>query len=118
MLRVHVYSRLLIWQRSLELAGTVHEITCGFPRSELFGLTSQMRRAAVSVPSNIAEGSTHSSRAFRQYLRIALGSLSELETQVRLAANCGYLEESAASSFLEESGEIRRMTIAYLATLS
>ena len=83
---------LLIWQEAMNLAKDVYARTGSFPREEMYGLTSQMRRAAVSVPSNIAEGAGRSSdKEFRQFLMIARGSLSELETQVILAQELGFL---------------------------
>ncbi len=75
------YKDLIVWQRSMELVTAIYKLTETFPRAEVFGLTSQMRRAAVSIPSNIAEGRRQSSkRDFRQFLVIAFGSGSELET--------------------------------------
>jgi four helix bundle protein len=79
------------WRLGLELAEKIYECTGSFPKSELFGLTSQMRRAAVSVPSNIAEGRTRSStKEFLQFISIARGSLAELVTQLELAKRLGY----------------------------
>jgi four helix bundle protein len=81
------------WQVSRSLVKSVYLLTKGFPRDELFGLTSQMRRAAISIPSNIAEGAARSgNREFAQFLNIARGSLSELETQLVIAADLGYIQ--------------------------
>jgi four helix bundle protein len=80
------------WRLSRQLVGAVYRLTQAFPKEELFGLTSQMRRAAVSVPSNIAEGSARTgAREFAQFLNVARGSLSELETQLILASDLGYM---------------------------
>jgi four helix bundle protein len=83
---------LRVWKQSMELAELVYEATAGFPRHELYGLVNQSRRAAVSVPSNIAEGKGHrSDREFVHFLFHARGSFLELETQINLAARLGYL---------------------------
>jgi len=78
----------------MELVKTVYKVTQGFPKEEIFGLTSQMRRAAVSIPSNLAEGAARNSqKEFIQFLGIAKGSLSELETQLLISAELGYLPQ-------------------------
>jgi four helix bundle protein len=87
------HHQLLAWQQAIVLVKSVYEATAKFPKEELYLLTSQMRRCAVSVPSNIAEGAARSgSREFLQFLGIARGSLSELETQVLIAKELGYLK--------------------------
>ncbi|MBI1920662.1 MAG: four helix bundle protein [Geobacter sp.] len=84
---------LLVWRMSMELAEIVYKLTESMPSSEQFGLTSQMRRAVVSVPSNIAEGAARNTKKeFVQFLHIALGSLAELETQLLLAEKLKFLE--------------------------
>lgn len=86
------HKKLEVWQESVALATNIYQITEPFPKSEIYGLTSQMRRAVVSVPSNIAEGAARFyTKEFVQFLSIAGGSLSELDTQVEIAANLGYL---------------------------
>ena len=81
-----------VWQESVVLATHIYQITDSFPNREKYGMTSQMRRAVVSVPSNIAEGAARFyAKEFVQFLSIAGGSLSELDTQVEIAANLGYL---------------------------
>lgn len=85
---------LHVWQETMALTKEVYTATAQFPREEVYALTNQMRRAAVSVPSNIAEGAARTStREFLQFLSIARGSLSELETQIVLAENLGYLND-------------------------
>lgn len=80
------YNDLLVWQRAMELVVVVYELTKNYPKSELFGLISQVRRSAVSIPSNIAEGSKRGSKKeYRQFLIIAYGSGAELETQLEIA---------------------------------
>jgi four helix bundle protein len=88
---------LLAWQEAMKLVRLVYSSTVSLPKEELFGLTGQMRRAAVSIPSNIAEGSGRGSRReFRQFLTVARGSLSELETQVLISRDLGYLSDIAS----------------------
>jgi len=83
---------LEVWKKSMDLVSNIYKITEPFPNKELYGLTNQIRRAAVSVPSNIAEGAARSSKKeFIQFLYIALGSLSELETQIIIANRLEYL---------------------------
>ncbi len=94
---------LEIWKRGIDFVKNIYEITKLFPNSECYGLTSQIRRAAVSIPSNIAEGHTRGHKAeFRQFLFIALGSLAELETQLIIAYELGYLESIKKKKLIEE----------------
>ena len=96
---------LLAWQEGMSLAKDIYAATSSFPKEEVFGLTSQMRRCAVSVPSNIAEGSARGGeREFLQFLIISRGSLMELETQVILARDIGYIVDH--SSLLERINKI------------
>ena len=86
------HKKLAAWQRSMELVEKLYKITSAFPREEIYGLTSQIRRAAVSVPSNIAEGAAGRSPVhFRNYLLVAIGSLNEIATQLEIAFRIGYL---------------------------
>jgi len=92
---VRTHKDLKIWQRSVALVTRVYKLTENFPKSEMWGLTNQIRRAAVSVPSNIAEGSGRKfPRELVQFLHIALGSLAELETQFIIAQNLGFINEN------------------------
>jgi len=94
---------LEIWKRGIDLVQSIYEITKSFPNSECYGLTSQIRRAAVSIPSNIAEGHTRGHKAeFRQFLFIALGSSAELETQLIIAYELGYLDSLKKNKLIEE----------------
>jgi four helix bundle protein len=89
------HENLEAWRKSMALVTSVYATTRSFPKEELFGLTSQMRRAAVSIPSNIAEGAARSSRReFAQFLNVAKGSLSELETQLLISSELGFLERN------------------------
>ncbi len=88
--------KLEVWRSAMVLVKMIYEVTGTFPRHEQFGLVSQMRRAAVSIPSNIAEGAARTSRKeMGQFLSISKGSLSELDTQIRIAEMLGYLKDSA-----------------------
>ena len=94
---VKSYRDLEVWRLGLDLVETIYRCTAEFPKSETYGLSAQMRRAAVSIPSNIAEGQARSSsKEFLHFLSIALGSLAELETQIELANRLGYMEAEAA----------------------
>ena len=104
------YRDLEVWRRAIELAKNIYALTESFPKSEIYGLTSQIRRAAVSIPSNIAEGQTRNSpKEFRQFLSISLGSVAELETQLIIAKAIGYIEE-AINELLQSTDSITRMT--------
>lgn len=100
------------------LARTLYKLTDGFPRSELFGLTSQIRRAAVSVPSNIAEGRGRmTDKSFAVFLAQARGSLFELQTQIELARDLGFAVQDRANAILTEAGEIAAMMHGLIGTL-
>lgn len=93
---------LQVWQRSLDLVEKIYKITREFPKEELFGLTSQIRRSVISIPSNIAEGSARNSKKeFLQFLYIALGSLSELETQCLIAQRLYSLADNTVLTDIE-----------------
>ena len=101
---------LILWQKAMALATAVHRLTGTLPRQELFGLSSQLRRAAVSIPSNIAEGTARrSTREFLAFLHIARGSLAELETQLLLAEKIGYLKETALLAVWPSVHEVGRL---------
>jgi four helix bundle protein len=87
--------KLKAWKVAMDLVKSVYEVTRNFPKEEIYGLTAQMRRAAVSVPSNLAEGAARTGqKEFAQFLNVASGSLSELETQLLIAVELGYLEQN------------------------
>jgi len=101
---------LEVWQKSMQFVTALYHETEVFPRHELYGLTNQLRRAAVSVPSNIAEGcGRNSKKEFHQFLSLARGSLLEVETQVEIARNLGYLPDERFRELLAKSNEIGRM---------
>lgn len=110
---------LRVWQQSMELACTVYQETASFPRHELYGLAQQMRRAAVSVPSNIAEGKGHNSdRNFRRFLFHARGSLMELETQIMLAAKLQYFSAEQACELQSSATRVGKSLAGLLNALS
>lgn len=87
------HKRLLAWQKGMDLVVEIYELTKGFPRDEIYGLTSQIRRASISVPSNISEGAAgRSVMQFRNFLSVAIGSLNEISTQLEIAYRVGYLD--------------------------
>ena len=102
MSEIRNYRDLDIWQRAVNISVQVYQLTGEFPKSERYGLTSQMRRSAVSIASNIAEGHSRTTRDFARFLMIARGSVSELETQVEIARRIGLLTGEAASKLFEE----------------
>lgn len=110
------YKDLLVWQKAIDLVTQVYVATRSFPREELYGLTSQIRRAAVSVPSNIAEGQARLTPGeFRQFIGIAKGSLSELDTQLIIAEKLGYL--TGPCPLFEQLAEVGRMLSGLLSSL-
>lgn len=112
------HRELEIWRRSFQLCKSVCKLTGGFPNEERFGLSAQMRRAAVSVPSNIAEGYNRgSTRDYIRFLWIGNASLAELETQGRLSLELGFIREPAASALIAETAEIGKMIRAIILAL-
>jgi four helix bundle protein len=108
--KVESYRDLEVWQKAMDLAVAAYRLTESFPSHEQFGLRSQIHRAAVSVPSNVAEGHGRSiTREYLHYLAIAHGSLMELETQVDLAARLGFATRLTADGVLRDAAECGRM---------
>jgi len=99
-----------IWKKGIDLVTAIYQVTDSFPRSEIYGLTNQLRRAAISVPSNIAEGAARNSdKEFIQFLHVALGSLSEAETQIIIAARLGYIKNEENLPNRKEIETLRKM---------
>jgi four helix bundle protein len=112
------YRDLIAWQRSVGFVTAIYGATQLFPRDELYGLTSQLRRAAVSVPSNIAEGQARFSRKeFHHFLSQARGSLVEIETQLLIAKNLGYLTVGSAQLLLAQASELGRILNGLIASI-
>jgi four helix bundle protein len=106
------HHNLKVWQKSRNFVKQIYQITAKLPDEEKFGLTSQMRRAAISIPSNIAEGAGRNSRKeFANFLGICQGSIAELETQILVGQDIGYFQNNSAQSLLEELDEISKMVI-------
>lgn len=117
--KIESYRDLRVWQKGVDLTERVYDLTRGFPSEEKFGLSSQLRRAAVSVPSNVAEGwGRNSTGAFVRFLRIAHGSLTEIETQVTIAHRLGYLDRHEKEALLKETTAERKMILALIRSLN
>jgi four helix bundle protein len=104
------FKDLIAWQKAMDLVTETYRVTQRFPKYELFGLTGQLRRAAISIPSNIAEGQGQLSKGdFRRFLGHARGSLSELETQILISKNLKYLSEEEATNLIDLITEVGRI---------
>lgn len=113
--RMLTHKELDIWRLGIELVEEVYKMTVEFPKEEIYGLTSQMRRAAVSIPSNISEGAARSGKKeFIRFLYVALGSLAELETQTIIAEKLGYLKAHRLMELIEKQRRKQLNFIKYL----
>ena len=109
------FRNLLIWQKSMALTTKIYFSTNHFPKEEIFGLTSQIRRSSVSIPSNIAEGfGRESDKDFLRFLSISVGSLLEMQTQLEIAKNISYLKEDDFNNLYEDSREVERMLVSFI----
>lgn len=107
---VRSFKDLLVWQKSMRLVKLIYHLCCEFPDGERFGLTTQLQRAAVSIPANIAEGNSRGSRRdYARFVSISMGSLAETETYVLLAIELGFIDRDHALPSLELMDEIGRM---------
>ena len=110
--KVRTHRDLDVWKKSIDLVTLIYKYTADYPKDEVYGLISQIRRCAVSIPSNIAEGSARTTRKdFSHFLAIALGSVAELETQLIISRNLNYLPEVVLDELMPELISIRRMTL-------
>ena len=117
-MKISSYKDLVVWQKSVALVTIIYRMSREFPREELYALTSQLRRSAVSVPSNIAEGwGRKSTKEYIQFLKIARGSLFEMETQIIIARNLDYIKDIACEQLLSDTEEIGKMTNALVNSL-
>jgi len=113
------YRDLIAWQKGIDLVTETYRLTQQFPREELYGLSNQLRRAAVSVPSNIAEGEARfSPREFHHFLATARGSLVEIETQIIIAEKLKYFEPEICQSMLERTAELGRILNGLIASIN
>jgi four helix bundle protein len=116
---VQSYRDLVAWQKSMDLVVEIYSSTQNFPRAETYGLIAQLRRAAVSIPSNIAEGHDRlSTGEFKQFLGYARGSLVGVETQILISQRLGYLEPSQSTKLLERIAEIAKILNGLLRSLA
>ena len=111
---MHNYRELKIWQEGRKLVKTVYSLSASFPKEEVYGLTSQIRRAAISVPANIAEGTGRSSdKEFKRFLEFAIGSLFELETQLILASDLNFAPGEDFETILQDTRSLVGMIIKF-----
>jgi four helix bundle protein len=116
--RIHSFRDLQVWQESMDLTVAVYCLTQAFPREEAFGLTSQLRRSSISIPSNIAEGQGRlNTREFRQFLGIARGSICEVQTQLEIAHRLNYGDSQLLTTAEDLSHEIGKMIYVILGKL-
>ena len=109
-MNIHSYKELIVWQKSLQLVKLIYNVTKQFPKDEQFGLTSQIRRAAVSIPSNIAEGyGRRSHKEYKQFYSIAYGSALEVDTQLIIAKELSYISAKEFESAVSILNEVIRM---------
>ena len=117
-MKVKNYQELIAWQRAMDLVEDVYKATKDFPREEIYALTSQIRRAAVSIPSNIAEGQGRRTTAdFLRHLSIAYGSLREVETQILIARRLQYIAQPKMEEVMDRAGEVGRLLNGLMSSL-
>ena len=117
--KIKDYKDLKIWRQAMDIVVEVYQLTSQFPKEEMFGLTSQMRRAAVSIASNISEGfARHSNREYKQFLYVSLGSCSELETQTLIAGRLGYISQQEMNQLIEKLASQSKMTMSLINKLT
>jgi len=118
-MKIKDYKDLKIWQKGIEIADKIYSITEGFSKAELYCLTSQMRRASISIPSNIAEGfARHHNKEYKQFLYVSLGSCAELETQLIIANKRNYITKKKLEELTEDINHESRMIVSLINKLS
>ncbi len=115
---IESFRDLIVWQKGMDLVERIYSSSEKLPRAEMYGLVSQVRRAAVSIPSNIAEGKAIGGQSYARHLKIALGSRSELETQIELMKRLGMLSNAEADDLLTQTSEVGRMLAGLLKSLA
>jgi four helix bundle protein len=114
-MKVKDYKDLRVWQKGIEIVDKIYSITNSFPKEELYGLVIQMRKAAVSIPSNVAEGFVrHHSKEYKQFLYISLGSCAELDTQVVIAHRRNYITKKSLEELAEDINYETRMLVSLI----
>lgn len=109
------FRNLLVWQKSMSLITKIYVSTKKFPKEEIYGLTSQIRRSSISIPSNIAEGfGRDSNKEYLRFLNVSIASLFELQTQLEIAKNIEYLTQEEYNNLYEDSREVDRMLVAFI----
>ena len=117
-MKVKDYKDLKVWQKGIEIVDVTYELTDNFPRTEVYGLSGQMRRAAISIPSNIAEGFVRrGTKEYRQFLHVSLGSCAELDTQMVIANRRKYIDDSEFKRLAEELNHETRMLVSLIGKL-
>ncbi len=115
---MHNYRELRIWNRSMDFVVKIYEVSAGFPKEERYGLTSQLRRCTVSVPSNISEGAGRgTNRQFKRFLEISMGSINEVQTQIELAYRVNYIGKENYDYLIGEALQIYKMILAFYNSL-
>ncbi len=116
--KIRNFKQLQIWQKGMEIVKLVYSLTGKFPQEELYGLTSQVRRASVSIPANIAEGfKRFHNKEYIQFLHVTLGSAAELETELLIARELGYISEDELNELSEKIDHLSKMTSSLIAKL-
>jgi four helix bundle protein len=108
-MRIQSFRDLEAWKLAVTFVVDIYDMSARFPREERYGLTAQLRRAAVSVPSNLAEGHQLGTRSYRRSIRISLGSLAEVETQIELGRRLGFVSDDTVTAVLAAAVELRRV---------
>ena len=116
---MHNYNNLQIWQQAMDLVEDIYKLTASFPTEEKFGIVSQMTRAAVSIPSNIAEGAgRNSDKDFAHFISIAIGSLYELNTQIVLSERLGYINQIQSQELQKKLDNLQRKSVSFKSKLN
>jgi four helix bundle protein len=119
MTKVYSHRDLIVWKKSMDLVDRIYRVSSDFPEHERFGLTSQIRRAAVSIPSNIAEGRVRkTTKDFIQFLHIASGSVAELETQIEIALRQKWMRAKEHGEIMSLASEIGKMLVSLISSLN
>ena len=114
----HTFKRLVVWQKAMSLVTNIYKNIKSFPKEELYGLSSQIKRSAISIPSNIAEGyGRKGNRDYLRFLNMSLSSLFELQTQLEIAKNLTFLTEDCFGKIYEDTREVERMLTSFIDTV-